>query len=47
MISQSKAAEIAGVSRQEFLEALARFNLLPFQVTPEELTEELVCDSRG
>ena len=39
MISQAKATEIAGVSRQEFLEALARFNVSPFQVTPEELAE--------
>lgn len=39
-LSQSKAAEIAGVSRQEFLHSLARFNVSPFQVTPEELTEE-------
>ncbi|NET62521.1 MAG: UPF0175 family protein [Symploca sp. SIO2E6] len=43
-ISQSKAAEIAGVSRQEFLAALWRFNVSPFQVTPQELAEEL---SRG
>ena len=40
-ISQSKAAEVAGLSRQEFLEALARFNVSPFQVTPEELADEL------
>lgn len=44
MISQAKAAEIAGVSRQEFLEALARFNVSPFQVTTEELAEELTRD---
>lgn len=44
MISQAKAAEIAGVSRQEFLEALVRFNVSPFQVTPEELVEELSRD---
>jgi predicted HTH domain antitoxin len=44
MISQAKAAEIAGVSRQEFLEALARFNVSPFQVTPEEMAEELARD---
>ena len=44
MISQAKAAEIAGVSRQEFLESLARFNVSPFQVTPEELAEELGRD---
>jgi predicted HTH domain antitoxin len=39
-ISQSKAAELAGVSRQEFLEALNRFKVSPFQVTPEELAKE-------
>jgi len=32
-ISQSKAAEIAGVSRSEFLAALNRFGITPFQVT--------------
>ncbi len=40
-LSQSKAAEVAGVSRQEFLHSLARFNVSPFQVTPEELADEL------
>jgi len=40
-LSQGKAAEVAGVSRQEFLHSLARYNLSPFQVTPEELAEEL------
>lgn len=41
MISQGKAAEIAGVSRHDFLEALARFNVSPFQTTAAELQEEL------
>ena len=41
MISQSKSAEIAGVSRQEFIDALARFKVSPFQDTPEQLAEEL------
>lgn len=41
MISQSKAAELAGISRQEFLQALTRFKVSPFQVTSEELAEEL------
>ncbi|MBE9059197.1 UPF0175 family protein [Sphaerospermopsis sp. LEGE 08334] len=41
MISQSKASEIAGVSRHQFLEALHRYHVSPFQVTPEELAEEL------
>jgi predicted HTH domain antitoxin len=44
MISQSKAAEIAGISRQAFLQALDRFGVSPFQTTLEELTEEV---SRG
>ncbi len=39
-LSQGKAAEVAGVSRQEFLHSLARYDLSPFQVTPEELAEE-------
>lgn len=41
MVSQSKAAELAGVSRQRFLESLARFCVSPFQESPEELAEEL------
>ncbi|MDZ8108448.1 MAG: UPF0175 family protein [Nostoc sp. DedQUE12a] len=41
MVSQSKAAEIAGVSRHQFLEALHRYHVSPFQVTPEELAQEL------
>ena len=40
-VSQSKAAEIAGLSRQEFLLALSQFSVSPFQAMPEELTEEL------
>jgi predicted HTH domain antitoxin len=40
-ISQSKAAEIAGLSRHEFLEALAQYGVSPFQTTPEELTDEV------
>jgi predicted HTH domain antitoxin len=40
-ISQSKAAELAGISRSEFLDALARFEVSPFQITPSELADEL------
>ena len=40
-VSQSKAAELAGLSRTAFLKALTRFEVSPFQVTPEELEEEL------
>ncbi|AFY61196.1 UPF0175 family protein [Synechococcus sp. PCC 6312] len=41
IISQSKAAEIAGISRQAFLQALNRFEVSPFQTTVEELIEEV------
>jgi len=42
LVSQAKAAEIAGVSREEFLKALERFEVSPFQVTPEELEAEVI-----
>ena len=40
-VSQSKAAEFTGLSRQEFLNALYRFNVSPYQMTPNELREEI------
>ncbi len=40
-ISQSKAAEVAGISRAEFLAALARFSVSPFQITADELIAEV------
>ncbi len=40
IVSQGKAATLAGLSRAEFLQTLARFQVSPFQVIPEELTEE-------
>lgn len=39
-ISQSKAAELAGISRSKFLMALTRFSVTPFQETPDELEQE-------
>jgi len=39
-ISQAKAAEIAGVSRQEYINLLSRFNVPPFQETPDDLVKE-------
>ena len=39
-VSQAKAAEIAGISRAEFLSALNRFGVTPFQVTADELIRE-------
>ena len=40
-ISQEKAAEIAGLSRVDFLEALGRFRVSPFQYGSQEVLEEL------
>jgi len=40
LLSQGKAAEVAGLTRAEFINALARFQVSPFQYTAEELMEE-------
>lgn len=40
MISQGKAAEIAGLSRPDFHEALIRYKVSPFQITAAELQDE-------
>lgn len=40
-VSSGKAAELAGVPRVAFLEKLAEFGVSPFQITPEELQEEV------
>lgn len=39
-ISQSKAAEIAGISRAEFIEILKNHGVSPFQASKEELNKE-------
>ncbi len=41
LLSQAKAAEVAGVTRFEFLEALSRFKVSPFQTSPDQLAQEL------
>ena len=38
--SQGRAAEIAGLSRAAFIDALSRYQVSPFQYTTEELAEE-------
>ena len=43
LVSQARAAEIAGVSRSAFLEALGRFGVSPFQSTAAEIIEEAGC----
>lgn len=39
-LSQGRAAEIAGVTRTEFLEALHRFGVSPFQYSAAEILAE-------
>jgi predicted HTH domain antitoxin len=41
LVSQSKAAEIAGISRQDFLERLHEHGVSPYQLTEEELADEV------
>ena len=41
LISQASAAEIAGVSRADFLTALARFDVSPFQYDADEIAHEI------
>lgn len=40
-ISQGKAAEIAGLTRAEFIQALSRYKVSPFQYTEADLIREL------
>ncbi len=40
-VSQGRAAEIAGLTRAVFIDALSRYQVSPLQYTAEELTEEL------
>ena len=41
VLSQGKAAEVAGLTRAEFIAALARFKVSAWQYTAEELEVEL------
>ncbi|KXB09289.1 hypothetical protein AKJ60_00535 [candidate division MSBL1 archaeon SCGC-AAA385M11] len=40
-VTQSKGAEIAGLSRAEFIDALSEAKVSVLQITPEQLREEL------
>jgi predicted HTH domain antitoxin len=40
LLSQERAAGVAGLSRAEFLDALGRFHVSPFQYSAEEMIEE-------
>lgn len=39
-VSQGRAAEIAGLSRAEFIAALGRYGVSPFQTSVDELVRE-------
>lgn len=40
LLSQGRAAEVAGLSRAEFIDALHRFQVTPFQMSAEEILSE-------
>ncbi len=42
MLSQAKAAEVAGMSRSDFLLALARYGVSPFQYDANDIIQESV-----
>ena len=44
-VSQGKGAELAGMSRQEFIDTLASFGVSPIQMTPEQLEAEFRADA--
>lgn len=41
-VSQGKAAEVAGLSRSDFISALTRYKVSVLQYTDEELAQELL-----
>jgi predicted HTH domain antitoxin len=44
ILSQERAARVAGLSRAEFLDAMGRFSVSPFQYGPDEIMEEAERD---
>ena len=40
-LSQGKAAEVAGLSRSAFIDALSRFRVSPIQINTNEMKKEL------
>jgi len=43
-VSSGKAAELAGMSRVEFIEICSRYRVSVFNYTPEELEKEMQLD---
>ena len=44
LLSQGRAAEIAGLSRSEFIDSLGRFAVSPFQYGADEIVAEAGAD---
>jgi hypothetical protein len=40
VLSQERAARVAGLSRAEFIAALTRFGVSPFQCSADKIVEE-------
>lgn len=40
LVSQGRAAEVAGISRAEFIDALNRFGVSPFQSSADDIVAE-------
>lgn len=40
LLSQGRAAEVAGLSRRDFIDAISRFGVTPFQYDAEEILGE-------
>ena len=46
-VSQGRAAEIAGLSRAAFIEALGRYGVSPFQQTADEIIADAEAAASG
>ena len=45
LVSQGRAAEISGLSRSQFISALSRFEVSPFQYDLAQIAEEVTRES--
>src|SRR4051794_24950142 len=47
LVSQGRAAEIAALSRRQFIDALSRFGVSPFQYTADDIIAEAEGSAAG
>ena len=47
LVSQGRGAEIAGLSRSEFIDVLGRYGVSPFQQTADEIIADAEEAARG